>query len=786
VQIISCGTAGDGARHRLRSSFCWPTKRLLSGFVADDSDTTRKFVVELLIDGLPAGTARADEYVHELAEQDFGDGCYGFSFPLNDDLLRSGRVAEARIANLGTLVGAPIEFSQTSGGVVCNSGPGHVRWLGGLRFTGWLAESIALQPMEVLVDGETIARVQASGWCHVGADPETAKAVRAFDFHLPEAYSDGRPRQLTVLKPDGQHLPGSPTTFVAFAGGLATMLKTLGASVSDRLRGEQFDRLVPMSVPFSQYHAWRESFPPPPTSPSPMQAAIILVGVGDTKPTLESLHRQTHVNWIAARIPETSGPINFCPQLIEEFLASDGCDSDIVLFVLSGTVLTETALERIAATFATFDTARAVYGDLDIVGPDKTIWPMALSAFDYERLLEQGYCGLFFAMSRPAAEQALASGASDLYRLFNSILDDGMIAAKDVVHIPGALAVLTEIDAGLAQRTLATATRTHLDKRGVSAEVRFASNGLMPAVRVMRHVDGSMTTIIIPTRNHRQLLQKCIDSVQPAIQNRAVEVIVVDNDSSDVETLDYLRAIDGTKATVMRVSGPFNFSRLNNIAARAAKGDNLCLLNNDVQALDSDWLSEMLGRLVDPEVGAVGALLVWPTGVVQHGGVVLGSGFAAAHAFNDRLVDDVGYCDLLRIAHECSAVTAACLLTRRADFFAVGGLDELRFPINFNDVDYCLKLRAVGKRIVLTPHAKLLHLESASRGIDRTIDRWARCERELQNLRSKWGRALISDSYYNPTLSLDQIPFSALAWPPRNMAPRVIELPIPVSTPFGI
>ena len=120
----------------------------------------------------------------------------------------------------------------------------------------------------------------------------------------------------------------------------------------------------------------------------------------------------------------------------------------------------------------------------------------------------------------------------------------------------------------------------------------------------------------------------------------------------------------------------------------------ICILNDDVNALDEQWLDEMLSRIAQRDVGAVGAQLIWPSGVVQHGGIVLGSSFAAAHAFSDRIDTDVGYGDLLRVAHECSAVTAACLVTRRRDFLEVGGMDEVRFPVNFSDVDYCLNLRA--------------------------------------------------------------------------------------------
>ena len=233
------------------------------------------------------------------------------------------------------------------------------------------------------------------------------------------------------------------------------------------------------------------------------------------------------------------------------------------------------------------------------------------------------------------------------------------------------------------------------------------------------------------------------------------------------------------------VPGSFNFARLNNRAAEAANTEFLCLLNNDVQARDDGWLDEMLSRIGEPDVGAVGALLLWPSGVVQHGGVVLGTNFAADHAFKDRIEGDPGYGDLLRVAHECSSVTAACLVTRRLDYLGVGGMDEVRFPVNFNDVDYCLKLRARGQRIVFTPHAKLLHLKSASRGVDLAMDRKARLDRELRNLRSKWGSVLAADPYYSPLLSRDPIPYSALAWPPGSAEPRVNLAPVAAEVPPG-
>jgi GT2 family glycosyltransferase len=332
---------------------------------------------------------------------------------------------------------------------------------------------------------------------------------------------------------------------------------------------------------------------------------------------------------------------------------------------------------------------------------------------------------------------------------------------------------------------LASASAAHLRVRRLTGSIAPQAGTVLPAVRVMREPGSGRATVIIPTRNRLHLLKTCIESIGPALQRSGADLMVIDNDSGDPETLDYLAELAGSHATIIRVEGPFNFARLNNRAAELATTEFLCLLNNDIEASDAVWLDEMLSRAAGPDVGAVGAKLVYPSGIVQHAGVVLGPNFAALHAFNNRTEDDPGYCDLLRVARECSAVTAACMVTRRSDYLAVDGMDEVWFPVNFNDVDYCLKLRAAGKRILWTPHARLVHAEGASRGAAMTPERARLFERELASLRLRWGAALVDDPFYSPVLSLDPIPFSALAWPPRKMNPRLADRPRPADAPAG-
>lgn len=775
--------AGATASQGPRTAFYRSGERRFSGYVFDPGDPARRFTVEILVDGYPVRVVRADAFVQDLAGEPAGDGCYGFSCSLPDAAMNDSAVVEARLANVCTAVGRPIALVSDTAPLIER---GALRWLGGLRFWGWLAGYDEPATANIHVDGTLVTRVRPAAWSHVGRSQEdTPRAVRAFDFHLPERFADGCAHQIALTDEAGENIGGNALAFIAYADGLREALAGRRISEEEQLRAKLFDQLLPMSVPLSQYPGWRDRFPMLPGRSVALRGAVIVVGPGAMEDTLESLNEQTHADWLAASLPKTTAPNGLRPELARAFLDGDGADSDFVVFALAGTMFAPTALQRIAGAFAGFPNAQAVYGDIELAGDDGSVWPLAFPAFDYERMLEQGYCAYLFALRRAAVDRSLKAGASSLYRIFNSILDDESASYSDVVHLPGPLGTLPEFSRNAAGHALAAATSEHLKGKGVTARITMRPGGTLPAVHVTRTYDRVSTTIVIPTRNRHDLLRNCIDSIRPAAKRTRAEILVVDNDSSDPNTLAYLAKIETRVATVLRVPGEFNFPRLNNAAAKAAQGDVLCLLNNDIKALDDLWLDEMLSRIAEPDVGAVGALLIWPSKVVQHGGIVLGPSFTAAHAFSDRVDGDVGYGDLLRVAHECSAVTAACLLTKRADFLDVGGMDEVRFPINFNDVDYCLKLRARGKRIVFTPHAKLAHFASATRGSDVRADHEQRFEREQQNLRTKWGAVLAADPYYSPMLSLDPIPFSALAWPPRAMDPHVNQPPVPLQVPSG-
>ena len=773
------------SRQKLRTTFSRTGERRFSGYAVDPTDLTRRFAIEITVDGYVVRVVRADTYVHELAKQSLGDGFYGFSVSLNSRVINSGSVVAARLANIGTDVGPAIALDQPSPSSDPTEGPGAVRWLGGLRFSGWVSADQDPAAMNVLVDGILVDRIRISRWSHVGSGEE-ASAVRSFDVFLPPRFGDGGVHQFAVVTASGENLQGSPFTFLTFADGLRDFVASQDDLGQESLRAELFDQLVPASAPFARYHEWRQRFPVGGRPAASELCGAVMVGSGDLGDTLASLEKQSGADWIAAEIPAVETSTGFQADLVQSFLEGEGADCAYLLFGLAGTVLAPNALQRIGYAFAAFEEAQAVYGDVDVRGDEGSAWPLALSAFDYERMLEQGYCAHLFALRPSTAARCLAAGATDLYRLFNAVLDDENSSGDDIVHLPGSLGLLPVFDREEVGATLADASLAHLQERGIEAEATKAAGVLFPAIRIVRAVEPQSVTIVIPTRDRQALLEECIESIRPALKKGHVEILVVDNDSTERDARQYLDRIGGRLATVVRVPGTFNFARLNNRAAGAANTDLLCLLNNDVKALDDGWLDEMLSRIGEPDVGAVGALLVWPSGVVQHGGVVLGTSFAADHAFKDRMDGDPGYGDLLRVAHECSSVTAACLVTRRQDYLDVGGMDEVLFPVNFNDVDYCLKLRARGQRIVFTPHAKLLHLESASRGLDLALDRKARLDRELRNLRSKWGAVLAADPYYSPLLNRDPVPYSGLAWPPGSTEPRVNDPPAAATIPAGM
>jgi GT2 family glycosyltransferase len=257
-------------------------------------------------------------------------------------------------------------------------------------------------------------------------------------------------------------------------------------------------------------------------------------------------------------------------------------------------------------------------------------------------------------------------------------------------------------------------------------------------------------SIIIPVRDRIDLLARCLDSLTSKNRYHNYEIVIVNNDSASEEARSYFAA---TPYRVLQFPGPSNFSALNNFAVEQTESPWLLFLNSDVVVIDDDWLNTMAEHVQRREVGAVGARLLYPDDTIQHAGVVLGVNQIAQHAFHHFPAEHPGVCRQLQVTRNYSAVTGACLLTRRGVFLEVGGFDEERLPVAYNDVDLCLKMRRAGYLIVYTPFARLYHDESASdhRGVE---------PRETDVIRERWPDLLEHDPYYNPNLSRNQADFS--------------------------
>ncbi|HEY1794551.1 MAG TPA: glycosyltransferase [Stellaceae bacterium] len=314
----------------------------------------------------------------------------------------------------------------------------------------------------------------------------------------------------------------------------------------------------------------------------------------------------------------------------------------------------------------------------------------------------------------------------------------------------------------------------HLDRLGIAATVEAGNPAHTCRIRYRHDGADPLVSIIVPTKNQLSLLKRCVETVLKVTTYENYEIVIVDNGSDETDACEYLDAIEaklaeiGGRLRVFRHPGAFNYSAMNNRAVReAAQGDYICLLNNDTAPLDGEWLGEMMALARRPDVGAVGAKLYFPDGTIQHGGVVLGVGWGspADHPYNRDPGTTPGYWGRLLVPQDFSAVTAACMVTRRDLYDAVGGLDETVFAVSFNDVDYCLKLREAGHLVVWTPYAQLLHEAGVSQRATNVekkaiAEKNARFRRESIAMFDKWMPRIAFDEAYNRNLSSLGLGFS--------------------------
>ena len=298
------------------------------------------------------------------------------------------------------------------------------------------------------------------------------------------------------------------------------------------------------------------------------------------------------------------------------------------------------------------------------------------------------------------------------------------------------------------------AIREHLKRIGLKGEVEDTR---IPSIyRIRYEIEGEpLVSILIPNKDHKEDLKRCVDSIREKSTWKNWEIIVIENNSEEKETEGYYRELEeDPRIRVIRYEGRFNYSKINNFGFRESRGEYILLLNNDTEVISPDWIQEMLMFAQRADVGAVGAMLYYPDGTIQHAGIGLGLLHLAGHYFRGFKKEDPGYMGRLCYAQDMSAVTAACMMVPRGVYEGLGGLDE-SYSVVFNDVDLCLRIRESGKLIVWTPFAELVHYESKSRGSDEdTREKQAFFKEETRRFQGKWNGALSKgDPYYNVNLN---------------------------------
>ena len=517
------------------------------------------------------------------------------------------------------------------------------------------------------------------------------------------------------------------------------------------------------TTPLEHYHEWRERHVRPlepegldaPTFDWKVGPHICLVAYARTEQATEgaldmigSLHLQVYPNWSIA-IVTPRGELPALPHKVGSNIAHR------VISLRCG----QAAIELHDALPAGAIIAPVLLGD---ALPDYTLAVLA-EYFSHQRTEEIAYAdeesrdgtGRFCSPAlkpdwSPIFQQAssYAAGAVNfrlsLLKKMSGLLLEDLAPPNNLSKI-----LLHGSVKNIGHIRRVTLTKSGVDKPKVPLRPSTAAGTGMPT---MARSAGPCATIIIPSKDKAKLLQSCLSSIERTEPSN-FEVIIIDNGSVEAKTWELYETLKADpRIHIVTAPGPFNYPKLCNQAASLSKSSILVFLNNDTVAPQRDWLSALIQWAERPDVGAVGAKLIYPSGRLQHGGVVLGIGGYAGHIDVGTVPSYAGYLGCLAAPHEVSAVTAACLAIEKRKFDAVGGFDEINYPVDLNDVDLCLRLAESGWKTIFIPECTLVHLESATRG--RTLFRPDRYPFEKANFSKQWKAQLRDDPYFHPALSL--------------------------------
>lgn len=508
---------------------------------------------------------------------------------------------------------------------------------------------------------------------------------------------------------------------------------------------------------------------------------------------IESLQNQTYRNWelcIANGSREDAG----MQQILERYAAEDSRvrfenlmenlgiaeNTNAALKMAKGEyvglldhddLLAPNTLYEIASILEKKPETDIVYTDEDKVTMEleEHFQPHLKPDFNLDLLRSNNYICHFFMVKRKIAEKVGGfrkefDGAQDHDFIFRCVEQ-----AEHIVHIPEILYHWRTHKASTADNPASKKYAFDAGKRAVEAHLqRMRIPGTVSHTkdfgffRVTYPVQGNpLVSIIIPNKDEKEALKACLDSIMEKTEYAEYEILIVENNSSTEEIFQYYKELSqNPRIRILHWEKEFNYSAINNFAVRHAKGEYLLFLNNDVTVITKGWLSEMLGMCQRKDTGAVGVKLLYPDDTIQHAGCVVGLGGIAGHLFVNMPASRTGYLHKASIIQDLSAVTAACMMTKREVFEKVKGFEE-KLSVAFNDVDFCLKINKAGYLVVYHPFVQLYHMESKTRGAEDSKEKVRRFQKEIEYMRCQWPDILKNgDPFYNKNLSLTKWNYS--------------------------
>ncbi|WP_456292390.1 glycosyltransferase family 2 protein [Pseudomonas sp. AK106] len=762
---------------------------VLQGWALDSTRPEQTLVVEIFVDGACVALARADQF---YPDANAGDDFHGFTVQLRQRWMDEARHISARIANTDYSLPGDINIPAAP-----NKAPLPVAtqvWhSGGLRLGGWAWDPDAPQ-RHVQVIARENDRVLAQVSCdeHHQALVYRATSNHGFTLDLPWELADGKTHVLHIENDLGHPLSGSPIHLCCWPEGLEGLLRNHEQQSPDKKTlallsevAKDHGMRLPKSAGFHHYPQWFEAFQrdvPAADGSTGVKIGLLLIADGEAD-LGGSIATSRSVRGLQPfRILETQSAdvLSALKELLET-----GCEA--IVPIKAGDHLASFALDHLTSLLS--DGAAWGYGDCDRDGPQggrsvpwlKPVWDIDL--FIGADIFTPG--AIFSATIVNEALTLLAAS-----NLLQSLSWDHLIAGvalateklnARVVHLPHVVYHRHLQAPASPEQGLPSVARQHAITWLCDALTPGSTVSAVPRFPALLRAHWPLpatlprVSLIVPTRDQVGLLRTCIEGLLNNTDYPDLEIIVVDNQSSDPQALAYLDELPKRGVRVLPHPFPFNYSTINNRAVEHATGEIIGLVNNDIEIIEAGWLKEMLSQLLREKVGAVGAKLLWPNRMVQHGGVVVGINGLAAHTGNNLEEQDAGYLATNQITRRQSAVTAACLLVRKSVFDELGGLDEKAFPVAFNDVDFCLRIQATGLNVVWTAFAKLIHAESASRGKDVSAEKRARAQREQQGFIERWSLTGQVDPHYHPVLSHDYLSgtYGGLSVPPKSRAVRI-------------